>query len=328
MTEHAPSQFVQRYKRTDQDRLGSWACVDASWKSPASPGLVAHDMYHHLPTDVGTFAQEVLALGAEWYIDIQSLEPVNELPLSLRALERFQRNVSDTVLNALDARERRPFHLPPTQVQALSASEMNFFQDLAARAAGVLASSQDPRALDHVAFELRFVEHLLAGYHLAKARFADQAVVRKASLALVRTLQDLDESEVPIGHEIVITLEGYHCRVAYDDADAEFLSTRASTEAFMMLWCSLEQGYPCRHLTLHRSARDYAEYTASFLARQETQALSEDQQFIPQGEQHALSKVYLRDARLQAQMAEHGHLCLPISLLHAADRSPRGVWVF
>ena len=318
---------VQRYRRTDQDRLGEWAPVESSWKSAASAGLVAHDIYHHLPTDLGTFAQEVASLGAEWYFDVQALSGQPAGTLDAWPLSGFERNVTDTVLNALDSREKRPFNLPTRDALALSAPEMAFFERLARTVDELLAASKDERARDRDAFEHRFVQNLLWGYAQAQARFPDQAAARKGSKNLALDLASLELSEVPYGHEVAITLDGYRCDIAYGDADAEFLRKQDVLPAVMMAWCSCEPGYPAKHVTLHQTARDYAEYVSNHFELQDGQDLSDEQRLIPQGEQHDLSRVYVRDATFKDQLNAGIAVTLPVSLMHLSDFTPRGVRV-
>lgn len=318
---------VQRYRRTDQARLGEWAPVGASWKSEASAGLVAHDVYHHLPEDVGTFVQEVASLGAEWYIDIQGVgvKPVDRLyawPIS-----GFERNVMDTVLNALESREKQAFALPERQAQALSAPEMDFFAGLAKKACEAIASHAEPSGLDPLTFEQRFTQLLVWGYREAQRRFPLQTRVREGSRRLVSDLANLAQSEVPFGHEITISLQGYECVISFTDADAEFLREQEVVPAVMMTWCSCEPGYPATHVTLHRNAADYAEHVAAHFDAQEAQGLPEVQCHIPQGEQYDLSPVYIRDMGVQAHLLEKAAVTLPVSLMHLSDYTPRGIRV-
>ena len=324
---HTQVPVVQHYRRTDQDRLGQWAPVGSSWKSTASSGLVAHDIYHHLPADVGTFAQEVASLGAEWYVDIQALGSNPAPRIDAWPLSGFERNVIDTVLNALDSREKRPFHLPVHDAAALSETELAFFQLMAQRVHDILAKSKDARALDRVNFEQRFVQNLLWGYAQAQARFPDQAAVRKGSKNLALDLANLELSDVPYGHEVAITLEGYRCVISYSDADALFLQEHEVMPAVMMAWCSCEPGYPAKHVTLHRTARDYAEHVSNHFALQDNQGIAEELLLIPEGEQHELSQVYVRDADMQEQLRAGLTVTLPVSLMHMSDYTPRGVRV-
>lgn len=318
---------VHRYRRTDQDRLGEWAPVGSSWKSAASSGLVAHDIYHHLPTDVGTFAQEVASLGAEWYIDIRPLGATATGSIDSWPLSGFERNVVDTALNALDSREKAPFDLPLHEAATLSALELDFFRLMARKVHKLLVESADPRASERPDFENRFVQNLLWGYAQAQSRFPDQERVREASLDLAFELANLDQSEVPYGHEVVITLNGYSCTVTYSDADAEFLNTQELVPAVMMSWCSCEPGYPVKHVTLHRTARDYAEYVSDHFAKQDSEELRDELRLIPQGEQLDLSQVYVRDTAFQHLLSEGEAVTLPLSLMHMSDYTPRGVRV-
>lgn len=314
-----------RYRRTDQDRLGEWRPIGSSWKTAASAGLVAHDIYHHLPTDDGTFAQEVAALGAEWYFDVQALDGEN---MAAWPLSGFERNVIDSVLNAIDSREKRAFHLEPREASPLSAPEMEFFQRMGRKTMEVLATRKDERGFDPAVFELRYVQHLLWGYWQAQARFPDQVAARKACKRLVQELAYLELSEVPYEHEVTITLDGYRSTITYTDADAEFLGQNQALQAVMMIWCSCEPGYPAKHATLHATVREYAEHLDEHFKREETLGLASDLVLIPQGEQHDLSNVYVLDTAIQALLRAGQAVTLPLARVHDADFTPRGIRIF
>jgi hypothetical protein len=321
MNTQAP--MVHRYCRTDQDRLGEWSPVGSTWKTAASSGLVAHDIYHHLPTDTGTFSDEVVALGAEWYIDIQRPAVLFDAwPLS-----GFERNASDTLLNALDSKEPAPFELLRRQAPLLSEDEMDFFRRLARRLSATLLQSQDARMPYQEVFEARFVENLLWGYALARERFPDQGAVRKASRALAEELAALEKSEVPYGHEVTITLKGYNCAVSYSDADVDFVRENEVTPALLMTWCSCEPGYPAQHVTLHRDERSYVEYVSEHFAQQDLQDLADELRLIPEGESSELRPVYVREAATQELLRSGQAVKLPVSLMHLCDYTPRGVRV-
>lgn len=313
------NQVVQRYSRTDRDRLGQWAPVDSSWKTAASSALVAHDIYHHLPTDTGSFAQEVASLGAEWYVDRQPLSG-GFTTVRSRDLEAFERNLLDTVLNALDSKERRPFCLPDVTAEALSKPEMDHFYKLARKAYDILLASSDNRARDCEAFQSRLVFNLLQGYAASKTRFPDQAAVRAGARALSDSLSDLDESEVPLGHEVTITLDGYECRIDYTDADAHFLAEVKPVEAVFMRWHRNEEGYPAEDVSLHLDAGTYFEYVDNYFERGETALL-------PEGESNYLRKAYVVSPATLEELTRAGSLRLPLSAFKVAQQSPRGVWV-
>ena len=316
---------VQRYRRTDQARQGEWAPVGASWKTTASAGLVAHDVYHHLPQDVGTFAQEVAALGAEWYIDVQRVSDQPVASIEGWPLSGFERNVMDTVENALDSREAQAFALPLREAQPLSASEMAFFSELAQKVHATLAARGSPAGFDPQGFQHQFVQMLAWGYRQAQQRFPSQELVRRSSRQLVSALVNLEQSDVPYGHEITISLQGYECAITYTDADAEFLLENEVVPALLMTWCTCASGYPYSHVTLHSSERGYAEHASEHLEAQDAQALSEEQRVIPEGDSQALRPVYIRDTYVQAELRDKGVVALPLSRMHLSDFTPRGV---
>lgn len=318
-----PDIVVQRYRRTDQDRLGQWAPVDASWKFTANSGLVAHDIYHHLPGDTGTFAQEVAALGAEWYIDVQDFKGEQGLPFSVWPVSNFERNVRDTVLNALDSKEVRAFDLQPCEAAMLGPKQQAFFEQLARKASELLANSSDERAQGLEDFEQRFVQNLLKGYWQARERFPDQRAVRQCSRQLALDLSYLEETDVPYGHEVTLTLQGHLCSISYTDADEDVVEKLELVPAVMMTWCSSERGFPDRHVTVHRTAQDYADFLHEHFSAQD-EDLPDEQRIIPRGEQYDLMKVYIRDAKLQEQLQAGQTVQLPLELMHMSDYTPRG----
>lgn len=322
-----PSQVVQRYRRTDQDRLGQWQPVGSRWKSTASSGLVAHDLYHHLPSDVGTFVQEVASLGAEWYVDLRPLDG-NFTAIRPRQFQSFERNVNDTVLNSLDYREPRPFVLPSRQAERLSPAEMAYFERVARSALEVLVASPDPRAQDRDEFEERFVQNLLWGVAQAKTRFPDQRAVRQASQRLSQGLSDLELTDVPYGHEVTLTLEGYDTRIEFSDADASFLADHPVVEAVLMPWCSFEPGYPAKEATIHADPRQYAEFVQDHFDRQESSELDDAAKRMPQGESDMLQRVYVVTPAAQETLARDGFIKMPVDALRTVDMTPRGVMVF
>lgn len=311
---------VLRYRRTDQDRLGPWVPVDSSWKSTASHALVAHDIYHHLPADTGTFADEVAALGAEWYVDVQRpSQPFRAWPVS-----GFERNAQDSLLNAAESPGTKPLELPQRTAPSLSDSEMEFFKGLASRLSAHLQGIDSRWEADLVGFEQRFVENLLWGYALAKARFPDQKEVRRASQALVAELAALRESDVPLGHEVCITLQGYRAVVTYTDADEDFVRENELLPAYLMTWCSCEPGYPAKHVTVHPCERTYMRYVEDYFASQDVPALRDDIQLIPEGEASHLQLVYIRDASIREELQACEQVQLPLSLMHMSSYTPRG----
>lgn len=309
---------VYRYRRTEGGRMGEWVSVDARWKTEASAGLVGHDIYHHLPTDTGRFEQEVASLGAEWYINIQSL--TDDTPLSPRNIQRFKRNVSDTVANALDSKERNPFELPARTGPLLSATEMQLFESVAEEAERQLVASADPRTQNLLSFRQRIVENLLWGYAGAKTRFPDQARVRRAYDFFVSDLADLELSEVPYGHEVTITCRGYDCQIAFSDADEGFLRVEAPLEAWLMLWCRNDHGYPEAEVSVHQNERDYREFSDVRLY-EDTPAL------IPLDDASRLKKVYVVSPEYKATLERGLPVLLPPDVLRINRETPRGVLV-
>lgn len=316
--------FVQRYRRTDQDRAGQWAPVGARWKSTASSGLVGHDVYHHLPSDVGTFAQEVASLGAEWYISVQSLDGEFSR-IGQRKLQSFQRNAQDTVLNALDANEKDAFRLPERHTTLLlSAPEMEVFERTAAETLVTLQESIDPRATVGAEFATIFVQNLLWGYEQARNRFPDQKRVQAGCQNLSYDLEALELSDVPYGHEIAITLDGYECRIEYEDADAEFMASHAPLKVVWMPWCARTSGYPVRELSVHLDAGSYVQFEEAYFAQLPEESAESPEALLPETEWTGLRNAYVVSPELKAQLMAGESLKLSVEDFNRAEQSPRG----
>lgn len=324
-----PHKIVQRFRRTDQDRLGQWSPIGSSWKTPASSGLVAHDIYHHLDGDTGTFSQEVRTLGAEWFVDMQPLSGGFEQAQPWH-LKNFLRNCEDLVLNAWDARrsgKASPFDLAADEpTPRLNDREIAFFREASAIALGHAQRLQPGQQADR--FEHAFVSQVLAGYHRAQARFPDQARVRQASLGLTHRLSAIELDEVPYGHEITVTLDGYDCSIAFDDADATFLAETSVVPALLMRWCSCAHGFPFTGISLHLTEGAYHDFLQEhFREEEDAQDLEYERRIIPQSEAVDLRKVYLKNPALQAVVQRDLSLRLPMAAMDKADWTPRGVCV-
>jgi hypothetical protein len=323
-TMHFAETAVQRYRRTNESRLGEWLPVDSSWKTEASAGLVAHDIYHHFPSDTGSYAQEVAALGAEWYVDLQPLDN-SQNSLSKRDLEMFVLGATDNTLNALDAKEKTPFLLKDYTSSALSNWEMAIFHDVAAKVHSILLSSGDPRARVGDGFERRFVQTLLMGFEQARARFPDQIAVRAGRQGLTDELIYLEISDVPYGHDITIKLAGYECVVAYTDADAAFLAENKVAEGVMMIWHTCESGYPAKEATLHPSVDAYLDYVDDHFMRQDPSEVPEEERLVPYGETNTLRQVYVVTKDLQDTLAQGQSVKLDLKVVLEAEATPRGI---
>jgi hypothetical protein len=317
---------VERYRRTNESRLGDWLPVDSTWKTAASAGLVAHDIYHHFPSDTGSYAQEVAALGAEWYVDLQPLDEAQN-SVSARNLDMFLRGATDNTLNVLDAKEKTPFLLKCHTVKALAGWEMDIFHDLAAKVHDILLASDDPRARLCGDFQHRFIQTLLTGYEQARARFPDQKAARVGRENLIGELANLDVSDVPYGHDVTIKLVGYECVVAYTDADADFLSENKVIEGVMMIWHTCESGYPAKEATIHPCIDTYLEYVDEHFMRQDPSEVPEEERLVPYGETNTLHRVYVASEVLQEKLAQGQSVKLDLKVVLEAEATPRGVLI-
>lgn len=254
----------------------------------------------------------------------------------------FERNVTDSVLNALDSEEAHPFDLRPelleNKAQALSPAEMAFFETVARNARRTIEDKTKPAMQPHAQrpepnpawhlpddLEHKFVQGLVWGYRQAQQRFPQQALSRQASRELAHELALLELSEVPVGHVITVTLTGHDCTVTYSDADAEFLQANEVMTAHLMTWHSCESGYPAQHVTLHRTPSEYVEHVSAHFETQAEDASEDAHGLIPAADSSGLTPVYVRDTQAQALLKETGVVTLPLGLMHLCDYTPRGV---
>lgn len=327
--------LVLRYKRTDTDRLGPWQPVDSSWRTAASAGLVTHDIYHHLPGDTGTFAQEIATIGAEWFIDVQPL-PDHADQGFLRGERALRRAIADSVLNALDAPGAQAYgalELPAPWIFPGTALERALFESLSDHALQAIPPSLRPADVPEAEFKLRLVAQMAQGAAQARERFPDQARVRAASRHLARTIADLDESEVPLDHEITLTLTGYDTEVTYADADAGFLAQHLPLEAKLMLWCSDVRGYPRSHATLHACEASYRAFLREhFEAQADAQHDGADGtdpggNVLPEAESYGLRRVYVVSDSARERLRRGQALTLTLAEVGSLGVTPRGVWI-
>lgn len=317
-----PSQ-VFRYRRIDDgSRSGDWWPLDKAWQTAASPGLIAHDIYHHLPTDTGTFADEVAALGADWYVCLQP-QPGAAAHQRDSALAKIWRYTEQITLNALDSAEERPFALVRRQGCALSPLDAAAFREMGERAARLLGNSDERRAADRSGFVDRFVQVTSWGYQQARIRFPDQTRTRRACSALARELADLDVSEVPFGHDIAIHLRGQECTVTYADADAAFMREHQVDRGLAMPWFIGASNDPIM-VSVHASELAFVDYAESVLRAQEAQGLDEARCQLPGDSARGLISVLVRSNALRAQLATAGSLQVSTGEWNGCDLTPRG----
>lgn len=325
MAEHV----ILRYVRTSFDRMGPWSPVDSTWKTTASPEMVVHDLLHHLPDDTGSFLQEVIALGAQWYVTDQ---PLNQSCVTISSViqRNYERNISDLVLNALDSKEPNAFHLHPVNEDKLSDVERTFFRQIAEVAVGTILRGIHPGAKmagEH-ALSDDFVPGFLAavskGVSKARARFPQQKAIRDAARNFIYELADIDESKVPVGHEIQVILLDGKLLVQYADADEQLLKETGAHLAYAMPWCSLEEGYPIRSYSLHRDELAYHAHEETVFTNQ-LEGLAQAEQRIPAGSSDCLIPVYIQTGSLWHELQMNNGIDVVPEIVQTAQLSPRGV---
>lgn len=318
-----------RYTRTDMDRMGPWEPVNSSWRTTASHSMVVHDLLHHQPGDSGSFEEEILSLGAQWYIEDQAADSAPQ-HITPRMRDNYFRIVEDVALNALESSQERPFLLSAGTPQGLTVLEQAFFMELALTARLTVEAAPGARAeqarndVSVPAFFDRFLAAMDRGIALARARFPAQFSIRRSARALLHELADLTDEDVPVGHVIEVAVAGHDVSLSYTDADEAFLIETQAKKAFAMVWCDLTEGYPSRHVTLHATREAYALFEARHFENQ-SEELPEDEKRIPEGDAVHLRQVYVLDAELIEALSQDDGVRVSLERVDEAFRSPRGV---
>jgi hypothetical protein len=305
---------VLRYRRLDNGRGEYWKPVGIKWQTPATDALVAHDVYHHLPGDTGTFAEEVTTFGAEYYINFEHSNLQEIVPPGLNALRRGAIAVVANVAEyAKDP--AKVFHMPITRRRRLSPEAEGVFAEVAEVAYGEafaalsgregledadLEAGEQEKAdveLDERTFVDSFVNLMRLGYRQARRRFPDQLRVRAAMASFELVLRHLGKRQVPVGHEITLTLKGYDCRLEYEGADVRALEGVRYVPALLMTWSKEKTGWGSEGISLHRTEDAFSDYLEGwqdeFLA---TGNLAD--QVWPDGSNHQLAQVYVTETSL------------------------------
>jgi hypothetical protein len=305
---------VLRYRRLDNGRGECWQPIGLRWQTPASDALVAHDVYHHLPGDTGTFAEEVATFGAEYYINFENSHLQETAPPGLNALRRGAIAVVANVAEyAKDP--AKVFRMPATRQRRLAPEAEAVFREVAEVAYGealaalsaketpeesdfeASAHAEDDVELDERVFVNSFVNLMRHGYRQAHRRFPDQLRVRSAMASFELVMRHLSKRQVPVGHEITLTLKGYDCRVEYEGADVRALEGVQYIPALLMSWSKEKAAWGSEGISLHRTEDAFSDYLEGwqdeFLATGELAG-----RVWPDGSNHQLAPVYVTDASL------------------------------
>jgi hypothetical protein len=332
-----------RYRRLDNGRGEYWQPVGIRWQTPASDALVAHDVYHHLPGDTGTFAEEVATFGAEYYINFEKSQLQELAPPGLNALRRGAIAVVANIAEyAKDP--AKVFQMPTTRRRRLSTEAEAVFREVAEVAYGealaalptkesledgdfdTVAHGKDEPELDERTFVNSFVSLMRQGYRQAQRRFPDQLRVRSSMASFELVMRHLSKRQVPVGHEITLTLEGYDCTVEYDGADVRVLEGVQYVPALLMSWSREKAAWGSEGISLHRTEDAFSDYLEGwqdeFLATGELAG-----RVWPDGSNHQLAQVYVTDASLIEKLDRFDSVRIFPDAMPAVAFTPSGMQV-
>lgn len=319
-------QHILRYRR-DPGRSSTWEPVEMPWQDGASAFLVAHDIYHHRPSDCGTFAQEVATFGAEWYVNLEALQ--GHATFLERRLERQGQAMGDIVAELVERKKATllTFALSPLESPAIPLEERSPLPSLAVKAAQALEAAGLLSGSDVDLYRGQCLQHLRQGYWAARERYPEQLAVRERFDALVRILEELPESEVPEQHVITVERTGMAVDVRYDDADAAVVAMPGLMTALRMEWSWLDGPRGVAAVSFHPDERSFVEFVNEHFYGPQEQ-LIDGERVIPFTMSEGLRKVYLFDESMQARMMAGSGFLSKEDEVPVADQSPRGVWVY
>lgn len=200
------------YRRSVLQGGAPWIPAALGWRSPANSWLLAHDMYHHLPQDSGTVAEELATLGAEYYVCHEPLDSGKDDSLS--GLQALQQSAAGIVGSAFESDRNGAvdFCLWHAATARVSDAAWGIFTAVAMSAvvqlAEMLEGNDDPEwmaALHSFSMDGVVASWLISGYAAAQIRFPDQRHVRKSWQEALHQLQEL-ESSTQDGTRLTATL--------------------------------------------------------------------------------------------------------------------------
>ena len=227
MSRHKP--HTLRYQRVDCVREEDWQPLGLDWQSPANEAVIAHDLYHHLPEDAGTFREEVATLGAEYYINFERCRRLGRLPGLNELQHAASYVVTNTAQGAVDVESA--LSLPASLTKPLDPIAERIFAEVALTAYSeipvltdlpdeIFEPEEDGTNPYQVAFCNAFVGTMRQGYRQAKTRFPDRSRVRAAFKSLERDLFRLNASVAPIGTTLTLVRRGYDYQLEVTPAAA------------------------------------------------------------------------------------------------------------
>ena len=333
------NRHVLRYRRYESSQGDDWKPIGSSWQTPASGELVAHDVYHHLPGDTGTFAEEAATFGAEYYINFED-SPLQQT--ALPGLNALQRGAIAVVANGAKSAKNlsQAFSMPTNRRKPLSAEAEEVFAHVAHAAYEELAYAFELRMCpadiegeeeaevtevcpEEVVFVTSFVNLMRHGYRQARRRFPDQLRVRSAMDNLEAVLRHLSRQEVPDGHIITLTLSGYDCKVEYPGADVEALESVRYVPALLMSWSGQKAGWGSEGISLHRTEAAFADYLEDWENNVfEGEGVAE--QTLPDGSARQLVPVYVTEVTLIQKLDRYDSVRLLPGSIPQVDVTPSG----
>lgn len=311
-----------KYRRYRSTRGQDWRPVGTSWQDPASAFLVAHDLYHHQPSDSGLFSQEIQTFGAEWYVN---LEPREGLPPQFRDdPARQQGAVVEVLAGILDkTSSAQVFELPPCTAPAACVKSEKQFKAVAKATAEFLLSAGMLSRKQRSAYTASLVQHIRMGYWTAKQRYPDQLAVRTSFDRLTDTLRGLEEHEVPEGHLITLVRTGSEFSLHYEDADEAFRAMPGVLPAFEMPWYFEDNLRECAGFTLHRSEAEFNEFVDEHFAQEDTR-----DRIIPGTYAEGLEKVFVVEPSWREALEAGKGVRLAVDQLPPPNYSPRGFRIY
>lgn len=337
------TKHVLRYRRLDNGRGEYWKPVGIKWQTPASEAVVAHDVYHHLPGDTGTFVEEVATFGAEYYINFEHSEFQKISPPGLNALSRGAiAVVANVAEHAKDP--AKVFRMPRTRRQRLSGEAESVFRSVAEVAYGEALAALSARAsfdddelaadgtpfpdveLDELTFIHAFVNLMRHGYRQARRRFPDQLRVRAAMASFELVMRHLSRRQVPVGHEITLTLQGYDCRVDYEGADIGALKGVRYVPALLMSWSKERKTWGSEGISLHRTEGAFSDFVEGF-DEEELSTGTAGERVWPDGNHRQLAEVYVTDAALIGRLDLYESVRLLPADIPKIEFTPSGIQV-
>ena len=199
-----------------------WLPLTRAWQGSACSWLVLHDMYHHLPTDTGTLAEELATLGAEYYIVFEGTGLSPEFcgsgeEVTAPGLNALVSSAAGIVGSAKEDCTHGPdsFRLARLETPPVSEELNPIFMSAEKSAAGQLAELiEGDSDLEWNAALAAFREEglisswLRSGYLNAKARFPDRERIQDAWKAAEAVLRN-HEKGMAENETLVISLHDY-----------------------------------------------------------------------------------------------------------------------